>query len=516
MINKKSPFILIALGLFFLAASFKLPTSDTMLDPTDEIAAFEKAADTYFNEVLKDLGSVPGIAIAVVKDDQPIYLKGLGYGEMKNKRKVKKNTNFYIASCTKSYTALLAMHLDKKGIIKLDDPITKYLPEVKFDEKLEADKVSIRDLLQHTSGMQNSPITYRLAYSGEHTLDKLIELLDYTEANRAGRGNFQYTNFGYNLYTIISDKVSGKTWQDWLEEVVFEPTKMKRTTAYMSRVQKKNWDLAKPHMNLIGQTDNEVYLIKTDKSMQSAGGLITTAEDAARWLELQMNEGKLDGQQLFPADMIRYTHQKHAETGGGDYDEFGRDYYGMGWRVGDFHGHPNINHFGGYPGYLSHISFDPEAKIGVALFSNEAFWGDNVMNLFAAFIYDYWYGNPEEVVKEYQQKKTEMIEHCKKVSQRIQKGIDDRAKRTWNLEGPWTQYSGTYVNDILGTVKIKGFEDRIEVQNGNLKCEATPYTKENTIRVELVPGSGDVIEFQYEAGKVTGLRTNDLTFKKVE
>ncbi len=514
MINKKSPTILFALGILFVASSFSLTEAPTMKKPVDEIAAFEKAADTYFNDVLQELGSVPGVAIAIVKDDQPIYLKGLGYGDLKNKQKVKKNTNFYIASCTKSYTALLAMHLDKKGIIKLDDPITKYLPEVKFDAQLEADKVSIRDLLQHTSGLQNSPITYRLAYSGEHTLDKLIDLLQYTEANKAGRGHYQYTNFGYNLYTIISDKITGKTWQQWLEEIIFEPTKMNQTTAYMSRVQKKNWTLAKPHMNLIGQTDNEVYLVKTDQSMQSAGGLITTAEDAARWLELQMNEGKLDGKQLFPADMIRYTHQKHADTGGGEYGEFGRDYYGMGWRVGEFHGHPNINHFGGYPGYLSHISFDPEAKLGVAIFTNEAYWGDNVMNLFAAFVYDYWYGNPDEVVTMYQDKKNEMLEHAKKVSKRIQKGIEDRAKRTWNLEGPWTKYTGTYSNDILGTIEIKGYEDRIEVKNGHLQCVATPFTKENSMRVELVPGSGEVIEFEYEGEKVIGLRTNDLKFKK--
>ena len=109
-----------------------------------------------------------------------------------------------------------------------------------------------------------------------------------------------------------------------------------------------------------------------------------------------------------------------------------------------------------------------------------------------------------------------MIDNAKKVSQRIKKSIDDRSKRTWKLKGPWTQYSGTYFNDLLGTIEIKGHEDRIEVKNGNLQCVATPYPKENTIRVELVPGRGEAIEFEVEGDKVVSLRARDLEFKKVK
>jgi len=512
MLFKKSPIVLMIALVSIVAVAFQTSNTQSVSKET----AFAKAADAYFQSVLDELGAVPGVSVAVVKGDALIYVKGFGHGDVANKQKVDASTNFYIASCTKSFTALLALHLDQKGTIKLDDPVTKYLPEVEFDERLEADKITIRDLLRHTSGMSNGPIVHRLAYSGQHELDKLIKLVERTEPNEAGRGNFQYSNFGYNLYTIISDKITGKPWQDWLREVIFQPMGMERTTAYMSNVKKYDWDLAKPYMNLIGTDNNEVYLIKTDKSMQSAGGLITTAEDAARWLELQINRGKLNGRQVFPKEMIAYTRQKHAATGSEAFGAFGRAYYGMGWRIGEYNGHPNVNHFGGYPGYLSHISFDPEAQIGVAVFTNEGYWGDNVMNLFAGFVYDYWYGDPEEVIEEYEQKKTQLVAHCKDVTQKIQAHQDELAERTWQLTDPFTAYSGTYVNEDYGTVEISGYANRLEVRNGNLQCVATPYTKKNTIRVELIPGRGEVVAFQYKNGEVVGFKNGGSYFEKTK
>lgn len=521
MLLRKSSVFLVIAGMILVATAFKIlepapadPPADAKIDKNK---AFVEAADTYFQSVLDELGAVPGLSIAVVKDDEPVYVKGFGYANLEKKQKVDANTIFYIASCTKSFTSLLAMCLDEKGIIKLDDPITKYLPEVTFDPKLQADQVTIRDLLRHTSGMENGPVTYRVAYSGEHDLKTLIQLLDYTEANKAGRGHFQYTNFGYNLYSIIVDKVTGKHWQDWLADEIFKPLDMRHTTAYMSKVDKNGWDLALPYMNLINEPAQPVYLIKTDQSMQAAGGLITNANDAATWLEVQMNEGKLNGKQVFPKEMIAYTHQKLIDTKAGERaeGEIGRDYYGMGWMIGDFKGHTIIQHGGGYPGYRTFISFDPEAKIGVAVAANEGLWGDNVGILFMEFAYDWWYGETD-MEQKYEQKKKDLIEHATNLSKRFAAHDKERAGRTWQLSELFTAYTGTYVSELYGTVKVKGHKDKLEVAMGNLHCIAEPYTDKNTIRVELVPGSGEVITFKYENDKLIGAENGGVFFKKVK
>lgn len=473
--------------------------------------ALAEAAETFLAKAMEDLGAVPVIGVAIVRPNRAVYVDGHSIGS----QSVDANTNFYIASCTKAYTALIAQHLDEQGIIKMEDPITKYLPEAQFAPELEADKVTIRDLMTHTSGMSNDPIVHRLAYTGEHDPAMLIDLLQYTTGNDAGRGNFQYTNFGYNLYTIISDKVTGKPWQDWLAELIFEPAGMTRTTAYMSKAEQPGWTLAKPHLNLIGEPFQEASLIKTDKSMQSAGGLITTATDAGKWLQLQLNNGKLDGKQVIPAAHINASHQKHVQTGGDDYGGFGRAYYGYGWRVGTFHDHPNVNHFGGYPGYLTHFSFDPETKIGVAVLTNEGFWGDNIMSLLAGFVYDWWYGDPAEVEADYEKELKKMVASAKKTSKRIAADRDKRTERTWQLEYEFPVYAGTFTSDKYGTVVVTPTDESLHVQSGNLECVATPFPETNTIRVEMTPGRGSVLQFLLEDGQVVGLYTDGERFEKV-
>ena len=484
----------------------------TLQAQPDKEEALAKATEAFITEAMHELSAVPAVGVAIVRPDRTVYVDGLSVGS----QSVDANTNFYIASCTKSYTALLAQHLDAEGIIKMDDPITHYLPEVQFAPELVADKVTIRDLITHTSGMSNDPIVHRLAYTGQHDPETLIDLLTYTEANDVGRGQFQYTNFGYNLYTIISDKVTGKPWQDWLAELIFRPAGMTRTTAYMSRVEQPGWSLAKPYMNLLGEPHREVSLIKTDKSMQSAGGLITTPVDAGKWLQLQLNGGRLNGKQIIPVEHIEASHQKHIKTGGSDYGDFGRAYYGYGWRIGTFHGHPNVNHFGGYPGYLTHFSFDPEAEIGIAILTNEGFWGGNLMNLFAGFIYDWWYGEPEKVEADYQKKLKQVVASAKKTSKRFVADLNKRSKRTWQLEHEFAAYTGTFVNEKYGTIHIAPTAESLRVKSGNLECIATPFPETNTMRVEMTPARGTVIRFLLEDGAVVGLISESERFDKIK
>lgn len=497
--------VMLALPVFYAFQPFP--------NNTTEEEEFVQAASKYYQSVLDELGTVPGVSVAIVKGDKPIMVTGFGQQKISGNKQVDEHTNFYIASCTKSFTALLALKLDQKGILSLDDPVTKHLPGVQFVSELEADKIKLRDLLNHTSGMRNESISFRLAYSGEHTLPQLIHLLDFTEPNEAGRGNYEYTNFGYNLYTIILDKITGKPWQIWLEEEIFNPAGLNRTTAFMSKVQSNGWELATPHLGIYGKSIEEVYLIKNDKNMQSAGGLITNAANAAKWINLQMNQGQLNGKQIFPSKLIEASQLPSTKT-----DEkktlFRPQEYGLGWGRSKFEGQQLIHHFGGYPGYLSHLSFMPERKIGVAVFVNEGLAGYSIMNLFAGFAYDWWLKTPDFEDK-YEVKKKKLIETIQKRSKSIIDRETDRAKRTWQLDHPFTFYTGTYSNELLGTVSIQGDADKISLKMGHLQCIATPYTEPNTMRVELVPRSGEVIQFEYDDQKqLIGFTYDDLLFEK--
>lgn len=481
-------------------------------NPPAAESAFEADFDRFIQSTLEAIPTIPGISVAVVKEGKAIYAKGFGYADKENGIEATANTSFYIASSTKSFTGLMAALLDKKGVIQLDEPITAYLSAELFPEQVNAQQIKVRDLLTHTMGMENGPVTMRLAFTGDHSHEKLKQLLQYCEPTEKGYGHFQYSNFGYNLYAVLLEEKTGKPWQQWMEELIFEPLGMGRTTAYISKARKEDWPLAAPYAGIPGDVER-LYLEKQDNTMQSAGGLITTADDMARWLAVNLQKGELDGKRVFPAALFETAHSRLAKTGS-EFPPFTRDHYGLGWHIGKYEDYAQLHHFGGFAGFSAHVSFLPEEGLGVAVMINDAVAGTRVMNLLAAYAYDWWLQRPE-AQKRGEKGLEEITGRLEKVGKAVAKDRAQRAERAWQLELPFDAYAGVYQNDALGTLKVASTADGLEVAIGNLYCAATPYTVTNSIRVELVPGSGEVILFDVEGGQAASFRYDDAVFKKV-
>ncbi len=474
--------------------------------------AYQEKVEGFINQTLKEIGSVPGVSIAVVKGDQIFYEGGFGFANKEKGLKMDENTSFYIASITKSFTGLLAAILDEEGILSLDGTLKQYLPDVPFKEFVKADEIKLRDLLTHSAGIDHPSIGFRLAYTGDHDHDILMDLMQHLGTNEAGKGVYNYTNLGYNVYTIILEEVTGKPWQEWLEEKIFNPMGMNRTTAYMSRAHKNNWPLAQPYMGLSDEDIRSVYLMKKDNTMQSAGGLITNASDAARWMKMQLNNGQLEGKQVFAEKLILKARRSLIKVSD-DRGRFQQVGYGLGQSIGDFDGRKVIWHSGGFPGYLSTISYMPEENLGVAVFVNEGMAGFPLMHIFMDYAYDA-YLQPNGWEQKYEDMKNDFFQQLKERRTRIQTDIKKRKAREWNLSHSFKHYSGTFVNEIVGKIKVKGNKDQISVRMGNLYCTATPFPEKDTIRVELVPFRGNVLQFVLEEDQVVALRLNGNEFKK--
>ena len=247
--------------------------------------------------------------------------------------------------------------------------------------------------------------------------------------------------------------------------------------------------------------------------MQSAGGLITTAEDLATWANVHINKGKLNGKQIFSQKVVKDAQHTWAscDERRGSFQATG---YGYGWLVGEMGGEKAIWHSGGFPGYLSLMSFLPEHKMGVNVLINEPSVGFRLMYLLAAFSYDWWLKN-EDVLGDYKSQVQEMAQQLSQRQERIAAHRKELAERKWKLTEDFKAFTGRYVNEGYGTIEIDGSNGQLAVKMGNMHCIATPYTKENTARVEMVPGSGEVLVFKLEDGKVTGLKSDGDFFKKV-
>ena len=481
----------------------------------DSVEAFATAADHFISGALDAVGVVPGVAVAVVHGDDTVYLRGFGLADREADVAATPEALFYIASSTKSFTALAAVLLDARGELDLDASLAHYLPMVDFDPAVKADSVTLRHLITHTAGLDNDAIVFRTAFSGDHTLEVLLEVMNATTPSVESLGVFSYTNLGYNILSFILDRETGMPWQDLLREMIFEPLGMDRTTAYASLPRQEGWPVAAPYFGLHPDGVKRLYLEKQDNTMQAAGGTLSTAADLARWIEVQLNDGRLDGRQVFPEAVIRATHQRHAKTDA-EFGPFKRGGYGLGWYVGTYQEDQLLHHFGSFAGFRSHVSFMPEHDLGVAVVVNEGSVGSQLADLFATFAYDWWLGKPDVETK-YAAMAEPFPGMVEQQQGRIAADLARRAERQWTLSAPLEAYTGTYVSLLYGTLTITIEEGVLAARIGNLHAVSTPYTAPNTIRVEFVPFRGEVIGFELgDDGKAVRARYDDAVFERKE
>lgn len=500
-IRRRSPLAPLVPVLAVLALAPRPAAADPAHRPPSDAPAFVAETDAFVSDALERLEIVPALTMAVAVDDRVVLARAWGMADREAGIPADARTQFYIASATKPFTALMAAMLDAEGKVDLDSPLGAHLHGATLAPELRAPDVKLRDLLTHTSGIENTPIGFRLAYSGEHDPDLLWSLLDdATPAKDAPLGTYRYTNSGYNIYTMISDRETGKRWQDQLEDRIFRPLGMKRTTAYASRGAREKWASAAPYFAFGPDGVLRIPLEKTDATMQSAGGLLTTAEDLGRWLVFQMNDGRVDGRQAVDAAIVRATHEPLVSTGDAKSGSpFGQTHYGLGWSHGAFRDRKMISHGGGFVGFHSVIAFLPEQRVGVAAVVNEGSIGAMLLETVVTTAFDWWLdtaeGPPAAQVDAIVQRKAMFAE-------RMAAEYAKRADRTWMLARARAAYAGTYVSELCGTVRVAADGDRLEVTQGNLRCAAEPFTKEETIRVELIPGEGRVLAFEPAEGAV--------------
>lgn len=476
---------------------------------------FSSDLDAYVRQSMQAIPELPSVAMVVVKDDKPIFMRAYGLANKEAGTKADVDTLYYIASSTKSYMALAAALLDREGKVKLNDPMTKYAPGVTFKTPIP-EKVTIRDLLTHTSSLRNSPLVWRLAYTGEvDDKDILRVTADGTTYDDQNYGKYAYTNLGYNIYGVLLKRSLGKKWQDVLQEKVFAPLALKQTTAYVSKARAAKLSVAESYL-FSPETGTIIRspIAKLDNNMQSAGGIYTSIADLSRWLRINMNDGKLDGKQLIPADVMRSVHTGYADTVRDSPPFTGNGKYGLGWQIGKYRDENVIYHHGGYAGWSSHVSYMPDKKIGVAVMINESTAGGRIGHLLATYAYDRWLGT--ETAENYAKQLPDIAEQYGKMKQAQIASFRSRASRTSQLTKPLADYAGRYSNDLLGNLDISVEQNTLAVRMGNLRVVSTPFTEKESIRVEMNPGQGEVIKFDTNSnGKIDSLTYAGMTFTKV-
>ncbi len=498
-------------SLAFIAITLAAPEAARAVQHAPPRGSHATVLDSFISRAF-ELDLTPGLAVAVVEGDRVIYSRGLGYADIEARRRVvADSTLFYIASTSKSFTAFLAATLDHRGRLDLDAPISRYLPELRFQPPLSAEEITLRDLLTHTHGIASDglhPVVVRTAYTGVYTDSLLIDLLGEYPPSPTGRA-YNYGNLGYNIAGLVIDAVMERGWKDLQRDEVFLPAGMRQTTAGTSRIDRGR--LALPHAaDPVGY--HRIHFGKADANMHAAGGHLTTALDLARWLEAHMNDGRIDGRQVFPAEVVAETHRQQA-TQDRDFAYFHRYGWGLGWDLGTYEGDTLIHRFGGFPGFRSHVSFMPRHGIGVVALVNSNI-ASRLTDLVAAYAYDLLLGKPG-LEEKYERLLPQVADRAENLRRRIAEDRAERAARQEPLPYPLSAYGGTYENRELGRMEWRVVNGALRAEMGVMRSGTEVHdAAANQLRVEL-RGRGEVVEFVFEDGEAVTLTYMGRNFTRV-
>lgn len=458
-----------------------------------DAARFRADADAFIRRALDQVGVVPGLSIAVVDGEEAVLTAGYGVADLETGVPADVDTRFYIASSTKSFTALAVATMAARGEVNLEAPLTTWsnVPGASADL---FSNVSLVDLLSHRSGLDNSPISSRAAFTGDHTPEVMQRLIAATvPLPDAPHGTFRYSNAGYNIATTLLEARDGRDWRRMVREQVLDPLGMADTTGWVSEARADGAVIAAGHLGYPADGPVRSPLQKVDATMQSAGGLVSTAEDMARWLEVQINDGVLDGRRVFPEGLVASTHRPLAtnETTFGPYT---RQAYGLGWQIGRYGDDVLIHHFGNFSGSRAHVSFMPARRIGVVVMVNEDVVAGGLADVVANYVYDWHAGRPD-LEAFYGAAVAGLVDRRDRGRVAFAGQQAERAARPSMLSQPLSAYIGTYENPLLGTIHIAERDGSLVVSMGAIQAVAESFTQPESVRVELVPMQGQPIQF---------------------
>jgi CubicO group peptidase (beta-lactamase class C family) len=487
--------------LTFPSNSSAQGVSTTSAMPGDS-AAIDSVAARFFG-----LGLAPGMAVVVVRGDDIIYLRGFGHADREAGRPVTPETIFYIASTTKAFTGLTAAILDEEGRFELDARLSKYLPTLRLAPPLSADSITIRSLLSHTHGIGgDGPVVWRTAYTGEfESNDELVRLLAEHAPASGGRA-YAYGNIGYNVAGFALDAALRRSWKDLLAQRIFTPLGMSSTTAYVSRARADR--LAMPY-SFEGSGFQRLPYGKTDANMQAAGGLVSSARDMARWLEAQLNQGRVDGKQALSRAAVAEAQRVQATT---DRNQRGMRQigYSLGWQLVERGSDTIYVHGGGFSGFATHVSFYPKERLGVAVMANEGNLGGPLVDLVAAGVYQRLAGGTipgfnsfEEIEARIAQAKSGVVADRSR-----------RAARSQVLPLPIERYTGVFVDPIYGTIELSVVDGRLYSRAGAAQAPVEVFDAEkNQLRFALA-GSGAVVSAEVVEGQVVAFTYQGRRFRR--
>ncbi len=365
-VNKRGSTRVILAVLFFTLTLLLAAAGPAARAQAPDITSKLSGFDSYMEQVLKDWNT-PGIGVGIVVNDKLVFAKGYGYRDYEKKLPFTPTTLCQIASNSKLFTAVSSGMLVEEGKLTWDKPVRESVPSIQFYNDQLNNNVTLRDMLSHRTGVTRHDLIW---FKSPFTRKELFEKLKYLEPQEPMRETFLYNNLMYSAAGQIIELKSGKRWEEFVREKIFTPLEMGTTTFTISDMT-QHADHGVPYREK--RDSFELYKIpyyEDTEGVAPAGAIISNIDELSHWLIALMNDGKYNGKQVLPANVLKATLQPAiglpntlGEALG--FWELLNPAYGMGRQTAAYRGHLLTYHGGDLPGFHSQVSFMPNDKIGV-------------------------------------------------------------------------------------------------------------------------------------------------------
>jgi CubicO group peptidase (beta-lactamase class C family) len=432
------------------------------LTPAIGFAQAPRNLDSFVESIMKEF-TVPGVAIAIVKDGKPVVTKGYGVRSIGKPDRVDARTNFGIASNTKIFTATALGLLVEEGEIEWDAPVIRYMPAFAMYDPFVTRELTVRDLLVHRSGLGLG--AGDLLWWPESTYDRkeIVQRLRYIKPATSFRSAYAYDNVLYTVAGELIEAVSGKRWEDFVTERILRPVGMTGSTVLHSAAGTSG-NIAGTHAFVDGVLKPVPPM--TSDNTNPAGGINSSAEDMAKWLIVQLDSGRLpDGKQLFrPTTTRQLWTIVTPQNPGNPAPELvaHRTWvagYALGLGVRSYRGRQMLTHTGGLPGYLSKVTMLPDLKLGIAVLTNQE--SGAAFDAISYHIVDHYLGVDKPI--DYLAAYRAIDKRSKDAFARMDRETGVARDTSSRPSLPVRSYAGTYRDAWYGDVVIS------QAQNGKLE-----------------------------------------------
>ncbi|WFP75036.1 serine hydrolase [Mesorhizobium sp. WSM4906] len=402
-------------------------------------------------------GAVPGLAIAVVHDDEIVFLKGFGHREAGKSETVDADTVFQIASLSKPVSATVVAALVSDRVVSWNSRIADLDPGFRLADPYPTSELTIRDLFAHRSGLPGTAgdDLEDIGYDRATILDRLR----FVPPSSSFRAGYSYSNFGLTEGAVAAARPTGKSWEEVADEKLYRPLGMASTSSRNADFIKRA-NRAALHVKVDGAWAAK---IKRDPDAQApAGGVSSTARDLAQWVRLLLGDGVYGGKTLIAADALDQTHVP-LMTRGKNPVSGGESFYGLGWNV-EFGRHGlSWGHAGAFSvGARTLVTIFPKDKLGIVILANAFPTGvpEGLSDSFADLVFD---GKVEQ----------DWIEAWDAIYAGMFGPVVEAAKARYAAPpsparpaAPASAYAGRYANDFIGDAVVSGTGDGLVLKLG--------------------------------------------------